>query len=99
MVAYVVKELRDVTLDIAGPGGRLAGHDLMSSFVWTEDKTFRLLVRVPNNPLGPTNPTRVIWGGAPDDSVMFRMRHAPAIVPGPNPDNAGGCQDPTVVRD
>lgn len=98
MAAYVVEELQDVTLDIAGPEGRLAGHDLMSPFVWTEGKTFRLLVRVLNNPLGPTDPTGVIWGGDSDDGVMFSMRHAPAIVPGPNLDDAGGCEDPTVVR-
>lgn len=98
MVAYVVEELQDVTLDIAGPEGRLASHDLMSPFVWIEGKTYRLLVRVLCNPLGPTDPTGVIWGGDSDDGVFFRMRKAPAIVPGPNPDDAGGCEDPTVVH-
>ncbi|OJU11472.1 MAG: glycosidase [Caulobacterales bacterium 68-7] len=98
MVAYVVEELQDVTLDIAGPEGRLAGHDLMSPFVWTEGQTFRLLVRVLNNPLGPADPTGVIWAGDSEDGVMFRMREAPAIAPGPNPDDAGGCEDPTVIH-
>ena len=98
MVAYVVEALQEVTLDIAGPEGRLARHDLMSPFVWTEGKTYRLLVRVVPNPLGPADPTGIIWGGDSPDGLCFRMRDAPAIVPGPNPDDAGGCEDPTVVR-
>ncbi|ABQ67063.1 hypothetical protein Swit_0696 [Rhizorhabdus wittichii RW1] len=98
MVAYVVEQLQEVTLDIAGADGRLAHYDLMSPFVWTEGETYRLLVRVVPNPLGPTDPTGIIWGGDSDDGRYFRMRDAPAIVPGPNPDDAGGCEDPTVVR-
>jgi hypothetical protein len=79
MVAYVVEELQDVTLDIAGPEGRLAGHDLMSPFVWTEERR-SVSSFVCSTTLGPTDPTGVIWGGDPDDGVMFRMRHVPAIV-------------------
>jgi len=96
MVAYVVEELQEVTL--ARPDGRLASYDLMSPFVWTEDNAYRLLVRVIPRPLGPTDPTGVIWSGDSDDGICFRMRREPAIVPGPNPDDAGGCEDPTVVR-
>lgn len=98
MVAYVVEELQDVTLDNAGPEGLLASHDLMSPFVWTEGDIYRLLVRVLPNPLCPGDPTGVIWGGNSHDGLCFRMREQPAIVPGPNPDDAGGCEDPTVVR-
>lgn len=98
MVAYVVEDLQEVTLDIAGPEGRLANHDLMSPFVWTEGQSYRLLVRVLRNPLGPGDPTGIIWGGDSDDGLCFRMRDAPAIAPGPNPDDAGGCEDPTVVH-
>lgn len=98
MVAYVVEQLQEVTLDVAGPEGRLAGYDLMSPFVWTEDKVYRLLVRVLPNPLGSTDPTGVIWSGDSDDGLCFRMRDVPAIVPGHSPDDAGGCEDPTVVR-
>lgn len=98
MVAYVVEGLEAVTLDIAGPEGRLANCDLMSPYVWTEGDVYRLLVRVLPNPLRPTDPTGIIWGGDSDDGLSFRMRDAPAIVPGPGPDDAGGCEDPTVVR-
>ncbi|WP_333836458.1 glycosidase [Novosphingobium sp.] len=98
MVAYVVEALETVTLDIAGPDGRLAGYDLMSPFVWTEGAVTRMLVRVVPNPLGPRDPTGIIWGGDSDDGLHFTMRDDPAIVPGPNVDDAGGCEDPTVVR-
>ncbi len=92
MSAYVVEELQDVLLDIAGPEGRLAGHDLMSPFVWTEGDVYKLLVRVLPRPLGPTDPTGVIWSGTSPDGVNFRMADEPAIVPGPNVDDAGGCE-------
>ncbi|TCM20550.1 putative GH43/DUF377 family glycosyl hydrolase [Novosphingobium sp. PhB165] len=98
MPAYVVEDLQDVTLDAAAPDGRLAGHDLMSPFVWTEEGVYHLLVRVLPNPLGPNDPTGVIWPGSSTDGVCFHIADAPAIVPGPNPDDAGGCEDPTVVQ-
>ena len=97
MTTYVVEALDEVTLDIAGPEGRLAGHDLMSPFVWTEGKRYRMLVRVVPNPLGPNDPTGVIWAGDSDHGLNFVMRHEPSIVPGPDAIDAGGCEDPTVV--
>src|SRR4051812_14718807 len=98
MPAYVVEKLDEVTLDIAGPDGRLAGHDLMSPFVWTEGSRHRLLVRVLPRPLGPTDPTGVIWAGDSEDGLHFAMRHRPSIAPGPDDIDAGGCEDPTVAR-
>lgn len=98
MVAYVVEELQHVTLDIAGPEGRLAHDDLMSPFVWTEGADFRLLVRVLPNPLRATDPTGIIWAGDSSDGICFTMRDAPAIEPGSSPDDAGGCEDPTLVQ-
>lgn len=98
MVAYVVERLEEVTLDIAGPKGKLAGFDLMSPFVWTEESKHRMLVRVVPNPLGPTDATGIIWAGDSLDGLHFRMRKRPAIAPGDNPDDAGGCEDPTVVQ-
>lgn len=98
MTTYGVEALDEVTLDITGAGGRLAGHDLMSPFVWTEGERCRMLVRVVPNPLGPADPTGVIWGGDSSDGLHFVMRGAPAILPGPDDVDAGGCEDPTVVR-
>jgi predicted GH43/DUF377 family glycosyl hydrolase len=98
MVAFVVEALDEVMLDIAGPEGRLAGHDLMSPYVWLEGESrHRMLVRVLPNPLGPTDPTGVIWAGDSADGLNFVMRKEPSIVPGPEPVDAGGCEDPSMV--
>ncbi|MEO8724443.1 MAG: glycosidase, partial [Sphingobium sp.] len=97
MVAYVVEKLADVMLDNADAQGRLANHDLMSPFVWAEDNKYHLLVRVVPNPLGPTDPTGVIWAGNSVDGLHFTMCTEASIVPGPDPADAGGCEDPTMV--
>ena len=44
---FVVEELEIVKLDIAREDGLLAGHDLMSPYVWEDNDCMRLLVRVP----------------------------------------------------
>lgn len=98
MAAYVVEGLDEISLDVGGPEGRLAHYDLMSPFVWQEGAAYRLLVRVVPYPLGPNDPTGIIWSGESDDGLHFRMAREPAIVPGPDPVDAGGCEDPTVVR-
>lgn len=98
MPAYAVDSLAEVTLDNAGPGGRLAGYDLMSPFVWRERECYRMLVRVLPRPLTARDPTGVIWCGDSDDGLCFRMRPEPSIAPGPDQVDAGGCEDPTVVR-
>jgi predicted GH43/DUF377 family glycosyl hydrolase len=101
---YVVEKLETVTLDIAREDGLLAGHDLMSPYVWEEKgngekgKT-HLLVRVLKNPLGREDPTGVIYAGTSDDGLSFTMKRKPAIAPGPDGVDAGGVEDPTVVLD
>ena len=91
-LAYVVEKLEVVTLDIAREDGLLAGHDLMSPYVWKDpdDGRLRLLVRVLKNPLGPDDPTGVIYSGVSDDGLTFTMQATPAIVPGPDKIDAGG---------
>ena len=98
MVTYAIEKLEEVTLDIAGPEGRLAGYDLMSPFVWTEQGRYRMLVRVLPRPLKIDDPTGIIWCGDSDDGLYFKMRPKPSITPGPDPVDEGGCEDPTVVR-
>ncbi|MFD1788999.1 glycosidase [Sphingomonas floccifaciens] len=97
MTAYVVEALEEVTLDVAGPGGRLADYDLMSPYVWREGDAYRLMVRVLPHPLGPNDPTGIIWVGDSTDGRHFAIRPRPAITPGPDFDDAGGCEDPTIV--
>jgi predicted GH43/DUF377 family glycosyl hydrolase len=96
-IAYVVEDIEVVQLDIAGKDGLLAGHDLMSPYVWRVDGRFHLLVRVLQNPLGPSDPTGVIYAGISEDGLLFKTRPEPAIVPGPGHIDAGGVEDPTVV--
>lgn len=96
-IAYVVEDVDVVTLDIARGDGLLAGHDLMSPYVWQVKGQIHLLVRVLKNPLGPEDPTGVIYAGLSDDGLLFTMKDKPAIVPGPDDVDAGGVEDPTVV--
>jgi predicted GH43/DUF377 family glycosyl hydrolase len=95
MVAYVVEQLDTVVI---APGSILDGMDLMSPFVWKEDKLYRVMVRGVPSPLGPHDPTGVIVGGASTDGIAFSMEKGLAITPGPMTDDLGGCEDPTVLQ-
>jgi predicted GH43/DUF377 family glycosyl hydrolase len=94
MPTYAVEQLDAVALT-GGPLG--TGYDLMSPFVWQEGATYRIMVRGVPWPLGPTDPTGVVAGGSSSDGLVFAMQDKLAITPGPSPDDAGGCEDPTVV--
>jgi predicted GH43/DUF377 family glycosyl hydrolase len=94
MATYAVEQLDAVALT-GGPLGE--GYDLMSPFVWQEGATYRIMVRGVPWPLGPTDPTGVVAGGSSSDGLTFAMQDKLAITPGPGPDDAGGCEDPTVV--
>lgn len=98
MPTYVVEKLEHLTLDIAQRDGRLAHSCLMSPYVWTEGARYRMLVRVVRSPLDPAQPTGIIWAGHSEDGLHFTMQREPSIVPGPDRIDAGGCEDPTVVR-
>lgn len=95
---FAVEQIDVVQLDIArAPDGLLAGHDLMSPYVWEAEGRTRLLVRVLKNPLGPSDPTGVIYSGESDDGLYFKVDPQPAIEPGPDPIDVSGVEDPTVV--
>jgi predicted GH43/DUF377 family glycosyl hydrolase len=97
-IDYAVEAIDVVKLDIAErEDGLLAGHDLMSPYVWEAEGRKRLLVRVLRNPLEPGDPTGVIYSGQSTDGLHFRIQRQPAIVPGPDFVDAGGVEDPTVV--
>ena len=97
MVHYAVEALDEVHIDLAAPGGALEHYDLMSPYVWSDDRGCRILLRCVPNPLGPTDPTGVVYCGKSSDGLTFAMDTTPAIAPGPQIDDAGGCEDPTVV--
>ena len=97
MVHYAAVALDDVRVNLAAAGGPLASHDLMSPYIWTDPGGCRILLRVVPNPLGPADPTGVVYCGTTDDGLTFMLDEQPAIVPGPEFDDAGGCEDPSVV--
>lgn len=93
---FNVEAIEDVTLN--GPSA-LAERDLMSPFIWVEpDGRFGIMVRAVPPPDGDRTDTGVIWGGWSDDGLEFDMLAGPSIMPGPDPHDAGGVEDPTVVR-
>lgn len=95
MVTYAVEQLDTV---VVTGSSVLDGMDLMSPFVWKEGSLYRAMVRGVPDPLGPKDPTGVIVSGASDDGLRFVMETGLAITPGPMADDAGGCEDPTVVQ-
>jgi predicted GH43/DUF377 family glycosyl hydrolase len=93
---FNVKRIESVTLD--GPP-ELMRRDLMSPFVWREpDGRWGIMVRAVVKAGEPLTDTGVIWGGWSDDGCRFTMLEQPSIVPGPGDHDAGGVEDPTVVR-
>ena len=93
MVAYVVEKVEDVCLAANEP---LKSMDWMSPYVWARDGKLWLMMRGVPNPLGPDDPTGIIWCGCSDDGLTFVMDNHPAIVPGPDKIDGGGVEDPTV---
>jgi predicted GH43/DUF377 family glycosyl hydrolase len=93
---FNVEALEEVTL--SGPPALMA-RDLMSPYIWQEpDGRFGIMVRAVTKPGEPLVDTGVIWGGWSDDGRSFAMLDRPVIEPGPDPHDAGGVEDPTVVR-
>ncbi|WP_294198111.1 glycosidase [uncultured Sphingomonas sp.] len=93
---FNVKRIEEVTL--SGPPALMA-RDLMSPYVWREpDGRWGMMVRAVVRPGQPMTDTGVIWSGWSDDGRHFTMFDAPSIVPGPGDNDAGGVEDPTVVR-
>ncbi len=93
MVDYVVEGLAPVTLTGDEP---LKSMDWMSPFVWQDGAALAMMMRGVPNPLGPDDPTGVIFRGQSRDGLTFVMDPRPSIEPGPNPVDGGGVEDPTV---
>jgi predicted GH43/DUF377 family glycosyl hydrolase len=93
---FNVKRIESVT--VAGPPA-LMQRDLMSPYVWREDDgRWGLMVRATVRAGAPLTDTGQIWLGWSDDGTQFTMLDAPAITPGPDEEDVGGVEDPTVVR-
>ena len=95
-VDFNVEDLQTVTLK--GPDALMA-RDLMSPFVWTEpDGRYGMMVRAVPAAGQPRTDTGQIWAGWSDDGVSFAMNASPSLVGSPAERDAGGVEDPTVLR-
>ncbi|WP_174291190.1 glycosidase [Sphingomonas bacterium] len=93
---FNVEAIEPVTL--SGPPA-LMERDLMSPYIWQEaDGRYGIMVRAVTKPGEPLTDTGIIWGGWSSDGRSFAMLDQPVIVPGPDDHDAGGVEDPTVVR-
>ncbi|MDI7776644.1 hypothetical protein [Asticcacaulis sp. EMRT-3] len=92
---FNVEEIQGVWLN--GPLA-LCGRSLMSPYVWQEaDGRFGIMVRAVPAKDQPQTDTGQIWAGWSHDGVTFDMFDEPSIIGGPQPNDTGGVEDPTVV--
>ena len=93
MTDYVVEQVDDVKLATVEP---LTSMDWMSPFVWQAQGLYWIMMRGVPKPLGPDDPSGLIWCGSSPDGLTFTMDPGAAISPGPDEVDAGGVEDPTV---
>ncbi|WP_109807567.1 glycosidase [Sphingosinithalassobacter portus] len=94
---FTVEKIEPVT--IAAPDA-LTGSAWMSPYVWRlEGGGHAMLVRVVPPPGAGRVDTGSIWYGTSEDGVHFTLDDSPAIAPGPDANDIGGCEDPTYVAD
>lgn len=94
-IDFNVEAIEPVT--VSGPP-EFAARNLMSPYVWLgTDGAFHLMVRAATRP-GNTGDTGMIWHATSADGINFTTSDRPVIAPGPGPEDAGGCEDPTVVE-
>ncbi|MBN2973172.1 hypothetical protein JW805_14230 [Roseomonas aeriglobus] len=95
-IDFNVKAIETVVLD--GPPA-LMTRDLMSPYIWQEPNgRWGIMVRAVVRAGQAMTDTGVIWSGWSEDGCRFTMLDAPSIVPGPGDHDAGGVEDPTVLR-
>jgi predicted GH43/DUF377 family glycosyl hydrolase len=92
MITYQVEQIRRVTLIRRFRPPRT---DLMSPYVWRENGRYCMLARRVPKPR-PGSFSGLIYSAASEDGLNFKMDDKPAIRPGPDEFDAGGCEDPTV---
>lgn len=91
---FNVERLERVTLE--GPPA-LTERAYMSPYVWAAEGGYEMLIRARPRMDAPLTDTGVIWHGRSEDGVHFVMADEPAITPGPDPIDFGGCEDPTPL--
>lgn len=71
---------------------------ILSPFVWHDGTRHQALLRLVNRASDPNDKISRIHHATSDDGVSFTIESAPAIAPSAGTPDAGGCEDPTVVR-
>lgn len=95
IVDFNVEAMDALRLDV---GEALTDRDWMSPFVWEDEGGYSILARaVPRN-VAEAGFTGAIHYGRSRDGLSFTMDETPVIGPGPGPLDAGGCEDPTLVK-
>ncbi len=94
MTAFTVEET--ASLEIRQPG-LLAEMYTLSPFVWREDQSYGLLLRVVNRSDIPAEKVSRIYYGTSRDGLAFTVGDQPVIAPGPGADDRDGCEDPTLA--
>ena len=93
---FNVERIERVTL--TGPRA-LTDRRYMSPYVWHDrEGGYEMLMRAWPQPAAPFTDTGVIWHGRSRDGVHFTMADRPAVTPGPDAIDLGGCEDPTPLR-
>lgn len=72
---------------------------VLSPYVWQNDAGYHVLLRGVNPAPDATKKISRIYYGRSTDGCTFVMEEQPVLAPGPDPYDADGCEDPTVVQD
>ncbi|HEY8297546.1 MAG TPA: hypothetical protein VIG32_05945 [Candidatus Baltobacteraceae bacterium] len=91
-----VEQIADMALIRDEP---LASMFTLSPFVWKRERGYDLLVRAVNRSEIATQKVARIYYGHSQDGIVFTMDEAPALAPGPQPEDRDGCEDPTADYD
>jgi beta-1,2-mannobiose phosphorylase / 1,2-beta-oligomannan phosphorylase len=91
-----VEATEQLTLDRAPP---LSAMYVLSPCVWQEDDGYHVLLRAVNHADDPADKVARIYHGQGHDGLRFRMDAQPAIAPSidSSADDAGGCEDPSMI--
>lgn len=93
-VAFNVEDIAELKIDADQP---IKDRDLLSPYVWTEQRAYKMLVRSAPRTLTETGNTGTIHYGESDDGLTFRVHATPVLAPDGSNLDVGGCEDPTVT--
>jgi predicted GH43/DUF377 family glycosyl hydrolase len=98
MIDISLESTTPLVLERAAP---LSEMFVLSPSVWQEEDGYHLLLRAVNRADDPTRKVARIYHGWGDDGLRFVMDAEPALAPASDQeaDDAGGCEDPSVVRE